>query len=258
MTADNVVVAMASYQRPSVPAFAARARRPDHAAALGRVPQPRTAAGRRRCSWWAPATPPPRSPSRSAPHTRPGWQGETSAQIPFRIDGFLGRHLLVRLTLRGLFHRVLTVHTPMGRKVRAMSLGHGGPLIRTKRKGLAAAGVTLRRADGGRARRPSRARRRRTARRRNVIWCTGFHPGFDWIDLPIHGDHEPQHEQGVVPSQPGLYFVGLHFLSALSSTMIHGVGRDAERIARHLAARATAAARHSGEPAVAGVHHVAS
>jgi hypothetical protein len=32
-------------------------------------------------------------------------------------------------------------------------------------------------------------------------------------------------------------FVGLHFLYALSSTMIHGVGRDAEHIAKTIAAR---------------------
>jgi hypothetical protein len=44
--------------------------------------------------------------------------------------------------------------------------------------------------------------------------------------------------RGVVTSHPGLYFVGLHFLYAFSSTMIHGVGRDAQRIARHIAARA--------------------
>lgn len=38
-------------------------------------------------------------------------------------------------------------------------------------------------------------------------------------------------------SQPGLYFVGLHFPFAMSSTMIHGVGRDAARIVAALAAR---------------------
>ena len=27
--------------------------------------------------------------------------------------------------------------------------------------------------------------------------------------------------------EPGLYFVGLHFLYSMSSEMIHGVGRDA-------------------------------
>ena len=31
-------------------------------------------------------------------------------------------------------------------------------------------------------------------------------------------------------SQPGLYFVGLPFLHSMSSSMIHGVGRDAARI----------------------------
>jgi putative flavoprotein involved in K+ transport len=45
------------------------------------------------------------------------------------------------------------------------------------------------------------------------------------------------HEAGVVASEPGLYFVGLHFLYAFSSDMIHGVGRDAERIAGVVAAR---------------------
>ena len=44
--------------------------------------------------------------------------------------------------------------------------------------------------------------------------------------------------RGVVTGAPGLYFVGLHFLSAMSSSMIHGVGRDAKRIVDTLAARA--------------------
>jgi putative flavoprotein involved in K+ transport len=51
-------------------------------------------------------------------------------------------------------------------------------------------------------------------------------------------DGEPQHDRGVVTNEPGLYFVGLHFLYALSSVMIHGVGRDAARIAGAVAARA--------------------
>jgi putative flavoprotein involved in K+ transport len=72
----------------------------------------------------------------------------------------------------------------------------------------------------------------------NVVWCTGFHPGFSWIDLPaIRADGEPIHERGIVPGEPGLYFVGLHFLYALSSTMIHGVGRDARRVADSIASR---------------------
>ncbi|HEV7182907.1 MAG TPA: hypothetical protein VGN33_00300, partial [Leifsonia sp.] len=66
----------------------------------------------------------------------------------------------------------------------------------------------------------------------NVIWCTGFSPGFSWIDVPVIGnDGEPEHDRGVVATEPGLYFVGLHFLTSLSSAMVHGVGKDAERIA---------------------------
>jgi putative flavoprotein involved in K+ transport len=46
------------------------------------------------------------------------------------------------------------------------------------------------------------------------------------------------HDAGVARDQPGLYFVGLHFLYAMSSVMIHGVGRDAARIACLVAGRA--------------------
>ena len=33
-----------------------------------------------------------------------------------------------------------------------------------------------------------------------------------------------------MPNVPGLYFVGLHFLYAMSSATLIGIGRDAERI----------------------------
>jgi putative flavoprotein involved in K+ transport len=47
-------------------------------------------------------------------------------------------------------------------------------------------------------------------------------------------------ERGVAAGEPGLYFVGLHFLYALSSTMIHGVERDARRVAETIARRTRA------------------
>jgi putative flavoprotein involved in K+ transport len=71
----------------------------------------------------------------------------------------------------------------------------------------------------------------------NVIWCTGFGPDFSWIDLPILGEHEPLHHRGVVASQPGLYFVGLFFLYAMSSGFLPGVDRDAEHIVNTILAR---------------------
>lgn len=37
--------------------------------------------------------------------------------------------------------------------------------------------------------------------------------------------------------EPGLYFAGLHFLYAMSSDTVNGVGRDADWIARAIALR---------------------
>jgi putative flavoprotein involved in K+ transport len=71
----------------------------------------------------------------------------------------------------------------------------------------------------------------------NVVWCTGFHPGFSWIDLPVLGPQEPVHKRGIVESEPGLFFIGLKFLHSVSSEQIHGVGRDADHIAGEIAAR---------------------
>ena len=74
----------------------------------------------------------------------------------------------------------------------------------------------------------------------NVIWCTGSGPDFSWIDLPVFGEneHEPMHHRGVVASQPGLYFVGLSFLYAMSSGFLPGIDRDAEHIVDAILARA--------------------
>ena len=73
----------------------------------------------------------------------------------------------------------------------------------------------------------------------NVIWCTGFRPDFSWINLPVFGDEEkePLHHRGIIASEPGLYFVGLLFLYAMSSAFLPGVGRDAKHIAKHIASR---------------------
>jgi putative flavoprotein involved in K+ transport len=75
----------------------------------------------------------------------------------------------------------------------------------------------------------------------NVIWCTGFRPDFSWIDLPVFGDEEepiePIHRRGIVANEPGLYFVGLFFLYAMSSGFLPGVGRDAEHVVRDIASR---------------------
>jgi putative flavoprotein involved in K+ transport len=170
--------------------------------------------------------------------------GRHPGHVPFRIDSRVAR-VVLPILFRFVFHRILTVDTPMGRRARARMISKGGPLIRVKPADLVAAGVEQApRVTGVQDGRPllSDGRALDVA---NVIWCTGFHPGFSWIDLPTFGygaDGEPAHERGIVPGEPGLYFVGLHFLYSFSSTMIHGVSRDAERIANTIQARVGAEA----------------
>lgn len=164
--------------------------------------------------------------------------GRDVGYIPFRIGGFAGRHLLVRFVLRVLFHRILNVNNPIGRRARPAFVSKGGPLVRTRPRELAAAGVErVPRVAGVRRGRPM-LEDGRVLDVQNVVWCTGFHPGFrDWIDLPVLEDQHPVHERGVASRVPGLYFVGLLFQQSVSSEMIHGVGRDAARIATEVARR---------------------
>ena len=179
-------------------------------------------------------------PSPSGRTAKNSWRD--TGHVPFRIEGTAARLFLARLVLRFLFHRVLTVNTPIGRKVRPQVLAQGGPLIRARPADLAAAGIErVPRTVGVRDGLPV-LQDGRVLDVANVVWCTGFHPGFSWIDLPVFGeDGEPRHERGVVAGAPGLYFVGLDFLYAFSSTMIHGVGRDADHIVEAIASRARAA-----------------
>ncbi|MBR1197201.1 NAD(P)-binding domain-containing protein [Bradyrhizobium sp. AUGA SZCCT0240] len=70
-----------------------------------------------------------------------------------------------------------------------------------------------------------------------VVWATGYGVDFSWIDLPVR-DHsgEPVHRGGV-SEVPGLYFLGLPYLSKLYSAFLSGVGDDAAVLADHIAAR---------------------
>jgi putative flavoprotein involved in K+ transport len=236
--ADHVVVAMASYQYPRIPPFAAELD--------GEILQFHS------CDYRNPAqlldggvlivgagNSGAEIALELARAGRPVWlSGRDTGHVPFRIEGFAGRHVLSRIVLRVVFHRVLTMSTPIGRKLRPKVLSHGAPLIRVKPKDLAAAGVErVPRTVGVQDGRP-RLADSRVLDVANVIWCTGFHPGFSWMDLPVFDARgTPLHTRGIATNEPGLYFVGLDFLYALSSTMIHGVSRDAEYIANTIAAR---------------------
>jgi putative flavoprotein involved in K+ transport len=163
--------------------------------------------------------------------------GRDCGSIPFR-PGSTPARLLFPFVVFAWRH-VLTRRTPIGRKVMPEVRFHGAPMLRVKRADLARRGVDRieHRVEGVHGGRPLLANGS-TVDVRNVIWCTGFRQAFDWIHLPIlRADGWPDEMRGIVASAPGLYFCGLAFQYAFSSMVLPGVGRDADYIARHIAAR---------------------
>jgi putative flavoprotein involved in K+ transport len=243
--AEHVVVAMANYQVPRLPSFSTQLRSDitqlhsiDYRSPSQMRPGPVLLVGAGN------------SGSEIAMELSRTHQtfmsGRDTGHVPVRIDAFVSQAIVLPLLFRVIFHRVLTVRTAWGRKARATMLSQGGPLIRVKPHDLAAAGVErVARVNGVRDGRPLLADGR-ILDIANVVWCTGFQPGFSWIDLPVFDEHgRPRHDRGVADNEPGLYFLGLHFLYSMSSSMIHGVSRDAERIAQTIRTRVRAGAQAS-------------
>ena len=165
--------------------------------------------------------------------------GRDTGQMPFDIEGRLSGFIFPVLKI--VATRVLTVSTPMGRKAKPEIRSHGGPLLRVKRADLEAAGVerVYERTVGVENGMPVLADGR-VLDVANVVWCTGFRNDYSWIDAPLPKDDDvyPEQHRGVVPSLPGLYFVGLPFLHSFASMLILGAARDGKRVAKHIAARA--------------------
>lgn len=164
--------------------------------------------------------------------------GPHPGQIPFPFGTRFTTAVGLRL-IRFAGHRILNVTTPVGRRVRPMMLHKATPLIRYKESDLAEAGVIrMGRVVGARDGLPllDDGTQLDVA---NLIWCNGFFPSFGFIELPVFGeDGQPRHRRGVVEDVPGLYFLGLHFLTAMSSETLTGVGRDAAYLARRIAGAA--------------------
>lgn len=166
--------------------------------------------------------------------------GRDTGHIPFRLEGVMGRRLGVPLVMF-MFNHVMTLKTPIGRKVRARLRRQAPPVVRVMPQDITAAGIErVPKVVGVRDGLPL-LDDQRVLPVANVIWCTGFDPDYSWIRLPVLDEDkkEPMHRRGVVESEPGLYFVGLFFLYAASSSLLLGVGRDAERIATAIGSRTT-------------------
>jgi putative flavoprotein involved in K+ transport len=234
---ENVVVAMSNYQIPSIPEFASELD--------GQIVQLHSHAYRNTSQLEQGGVlvvgmgNSGAEIAKEVAATHRTWiAGTETGHIPWATDSFIARFLLVRF-IRFMGHHVLTVKTPLGRKLRPKLLASSTPLVRVKPEDLIEAGVERTpRVVGVKDGLPLLEDGRRLGVK-NVIWCTGYKHDFPWIDLPIFGEgnKEPVHENGVVASVPGMYFVGLHFLYAMSSATLIGVGRDAKRIVNAIASR---------------------
>ncbi|KJC57789.1 FAD-dependent oxidoreductase [Bradyrhizobium sp. LTSPM299] len=70
-----------------------------------------------------------------------------------------------------------------------------------------------------------------------VIWATGYGLDLGWIEIPVlDANGDPRHRHGI-SEIPGLYFLGLQWLSKMKSSFLSGVGDDAADLADHIAGR---------------------
>ena len=233
--ADNVVVATGGYQAPRIPVFA-RALDPSivqfHSSQYRNPSQLRdggvlvVGAGNSGAEIAV----------ESASDHQTWLSGRDTGQEPVRAGSLSDR--LFTPPFWFLLSHVLTTRNPIGRNVRDQLSHQGLPLARVRRKDLVRARVErVPRVTGVRDGLPL-LQDGAVLEVANVIWCTGFASDFSWIDLPVlDQDGQPSHQRGVVRSEPGLYFMGLFFQSAGTSSLIGGVGRDARHIARHITAR---------------------
>jgi putative flavoprotein involved in K+ transport len=134
---------------------------------------------------------------------------------------------------------VLTMRTPIGRKMAPVVRMGGGPLLRIRSGDLDRVGVERydARVAGAQDGKPvlDDGRALDVA---NVIWCTGFRPDYGWIAVPdfVGDDGWPKGVRGTATA-PGLYFLGIPFTFGFTSMLVAGAGRDAKHVVDRIAER---------------------
>jgi putative flavoprotein involved in K+ transport len=232
--ADNVVVATGPFQRPNIPAVASRLG--------GEIHQLHSSQYR-------------------SPFDLPDGPvlvvgaGNSGAQIALELARFrkvwlAGRdtgHMPRRVLGRDVFSWIwpimtrATADTRLGHRLMRQAAPGGDALIGIPEQQLTAAGVVrVGRVDDERAGLPVCGGK--AMQPKVVVWCTGFSPDYDWIKLPaFDGNGRPRHSRGISTGVPGLFFVGLRYQHRMTSSLIGGVGLDAEFIAEQVAHRTMAA-----------------
>jgi putative flavoprotein involved in K+ transport len=69
-----------------------------------------------------------------------------------------------------------------------------------------------------------------------IIWATGFHPDYSWLDETVLDRKGMIRHQGGVADSPGMYLIGSPFLRRRKSSFIDGARADAEELIIELTA----------------------
>lgn len=65
----------------------------------------------------------------------------------------------------------------------------------------------------------------------SIVWATGYTTDYGWLQVDVFDDQgRPRHQRGV-SREPGVYFLGLPWLSRRGSSFIWGVWHDAKYLA---------------------------
>ncbi|MFO7934726.1 MAG: NAD(P)/FAD-dependent oxidoreductase [Bacteroidales bacterium] len=164
---------------------------------------------------------------------------ELSKSRPTMISGKGTPHipdLALLGTLYCLFiHYILTVSTPIGRKVGPKILNGGAPLISVSMREVEKAGISqLPRLKGVHKGLPL-LDDEQTLTVTSIVWATGYRPDFSWIKFEVTDRTGwPKNKRGVSSEYRGLYFVGMVFQFGLTSGLVGGVGRDTKFVVDHL------------------------
>jgi putative flavoprotein involved in K+ transport len=179
--------------------------------------------------------------------------GRSHGQMPIQVTDSK-RAMIGWPLVEFVFAHVLTVRTPMGRKMRPAVRRSGGPLLRIRLGDLDRAGVERHdgRTVGVRDGRPV-LEDGTVLDVANVIWATGYRPDYGFIAAPVVGeDGWPEEDRGVSPTVPGLYFLGVPFQYAFNSMLVAGAGRDAAYVVDRIAERVRASRREAALVAATG------
>lgn len=155
--------------------------------------------------------------------------GKPTPHIPDFIFRYFGR-------LYWLFaYFILTIKTPIGRKVKPIITTSGGPLI----------SVSINEVNEAKVERLPRLKRvenglpllddGRILGVASIVWATGYKPDFSWIKFDVVDENGwPKTYRGIAEKFEGLYFAGMIFQFGLTSGLVGGVGRDAAYVLNHL------------------------